>query len=138
MCTLNKMFTSSIQNRNEIFLIHVSCQTFADKNWHLYLIILTPHTISLYVMSIFITILEWIWHYNMEECLQKLNKLLMKYWWKPSFLSQLCHIHIRINTSDRKAVRGFFLSYNDVYVIACINCMQDYTFQAPSLPTFLI
>lgn len=60
MCTLNKMFTGSIQNRNEIFLIHVSCQTFADKNWPLYLIILTPHTISLYVMSIFITILEWI------------------------------------------------------------------------------
>lgn len=41
-------------------LIHVLCQTFAYKNWLLYLIVLTPHTVSLHVMSIFIPILKWI------------------------------------------------------------------------------
>lgn len=41
-------------------LIHVLCQTFAYKNWLLYLIVLTPHTVSLHVMSNFIPILKWI------------------------------------------------------------------------------
>lgn len=88
-------------------------------------------------MSIFILILNWI-RYYMEECLQRLNKLLMKYWWKPSFLSHLCHIQTNQYIRQESCQGFFFLSYNAVYVIACINCKQDYAFQAPSLPTFLI
>lgn len=64
------------------------------------------------------------------------------YWWNIDGSLHFCHISViyrRINTSDKRAVRVFFfLSYNAVYVIACINSMQDYAFQAPSLPTFLI
>lgn len=45
----------------------------------------------------------------MEECLQRLNKLLMKYWWKPSFLSQLCHIQTN-QYIRQESVRVFFFS----------------------------
>lgn len=44
----------------------------------------------------------------MEECLQRLNKLLMKYWWKPSFLSHLCHI--QTNQYIRRELSGVFFS----------------------------
>lgn len=44
----------------------------------------------------------------MEECLQRLNKLLMKYWWKPSFLSHLCHI--QTNQYIRRELSGEFVS----------------------------
>lgn len=44
----------------------------------------------------------------MEECLQRLNKLLMKYWWKPSFLSHLCHI--QTNQYIRRELSGEFFS----------------------------
>lgn len=44
----------------------------------------------------------------MEECLQRLNKLLMKYWWKPSFLSHLCHI--QTNQYIRRELSGGFFS----------------------------
>lgn len=89
-------------------LIHVLCQTFAYKNWLLYLIVLTPHTVSLHVMSIFYPHFEvdQIIHGRMPPKAQQVtDEILMD-----AFISVTSLSYTDESIHQTRAVRGFFSS----------------------------
>lgn len=117
-------------------LIHVLCQTFAYKNWLLYLIVNTPYCFSACDVHFYPHFeVDQIIHGRMPpKAQQVIDEILME-----AFISVTSLSYTDESIHQTRAVRGVcFLSYNAVYVIACINSMQDYAFQAPLLPTFLI